>query len=594
MHDSTSNEDSWTDLPKSRPASSRPNGMEESGDPEILRLRRRILSLEQIEKAHAETREILDSTAEMNRKLEETLKKARKEIQALRDELIRLTSPPNSYAVILAVNAPPSRGEAAESSADIVVAGRKMRVNIDRAIDPGTLRSGDPVLLNEAFNVVEKAPVEIQGEIMTVKELLPDFRILVSGEAGVDRVILPSPLLQNVPLSVGDPVMVDVRSGFALEKMPKSEVGQVVLEEIPNVTFEDIGGLDAELEMVRDAVELPFLYPELFADYQLDPPKGILLYGPPGCGKTLIAKAVANSVGRRMAERRGPGGTSGEGRSYFLHVKGPELLNKYVGESERQIREVFARAREKAEEGHPVIVFFDEMDSLFRTRGTGVSSDMESTIVPQFLAEIDGVERLRNVIVIGASNRQDLIDPAILRPGRLDIKIRIDRPDEKKARAIYRRYLTRDVPLSPEVLAAFASPEAAVEDLIDRTVTLMYEHTDDNRFMEVTYASGEKEVLYFKDFSSGAMISGIVARAKQSAIKRQISTPASRGLVLEDLTQAIRKEFQENEDLPNTTNPDDWARIAGRKNERIVSVKTLASRESRERPVETIPAGHYL
>ncbi len=593
MHDSAGNEEPWVEVTPPRSASARPGEIDDPGESEITRLRRRIAFLEQIERSHAETREMLDSSAEMNRKLEETLKKARKEIQALRDELIRLTTPPNSYAVVLSANIPTpgelsGRGAAIEPSVDIIVAGRKMRVNIDRVLDPATLAPGDAVLLNEAFNVVGKAPQERQGEIMTVKELLTDSRILVSGEAGVDRVVLLSPLLLETSLSVGDPLMVDVRSGFALEKMPKSEVGQVVIEEIPNVTFEDIGGLDEELEMVRDAVELPFLHPELFARFHLDPPKGVLLYGPPGCGKTLIAKAVANSVGRRMAER------GGEARSYFLHVKGPELLNKYVGESERQIREVFARAREKAREGHPVIVFFDEMDSLFRTRGTGVSSDMESTIVPQFLAEIDGVERLRNVIVIGASNRQDLIDPAILRPGRLDVKIRIDRPDERKARAIYRRYLTESVPLAPALTEGFSTLPKAIDALIDRTVELMYRKSDENRFLEVSYASGEKEVLYFKDFSSGAMIAGIVARAKQTAIKRALAGDGSEGLVFEDLSQAIRREFQENEDLPNTTNPDDWARIAGRKNERIASVKTLSSREARERPVETLPVGHYL
>lgn len=619
MHDSTDHEESWAEASPSRPASSRqsggpgPGGMDDEAEPEVLRLKRRIAFLERLEKANAETREMLDSTTEMNRKLEETLKKARKEIQSLRDELIRLTSPPNSYAVILSVLPTASSdsrqgGGPSEPTADIIVAGRKMRVNIDRTIDLATLRSGDPVLLNEAFNIVGKAPVELQGEIVTVKEILPDSRILVMGEAGVDRVILTGPALSGTKISVGDPLLVDVRSGFALEKMPKSEVGQVVLEEIPEVTFEDIGGLDQELEMVRDAIELPFLYPELYSEYHLDPPKGVLLYGPPGCGKTLIAKAVANSIGKRMAERRNSGAGGGEPRSYFLHVKGPELLNKYVGESERQIREVFARAREKAGEGHPVIVFFDEMDSLFRTRGTGVSSDMESTIVPQFLSEIDGVERLRNVIVIGASNRQDLIDPAILRPGRLDVKIRIDRPDERKARAIFSRYLNVDVPLAPAVFEGYTTPEAAIEGLIDRTVTLMYERTEENRFLEVTYASGEKEVLFFKDFSSGAMIAGIVARAKQTAIKRQIALsggapgtagedrkrPRGSGLSLDDLVQAIRREFAENEDLPNTTNPDDWARIAGRKNERIANVKTLSSREPRERPVENLSAGHYL
>ncbi len=593
MQESSGGEDPWKEIVPPRSASSRPEEIEDPGETEILRLRRRIDHLERIERAHAETREMLENSGEMNRKLEETLKKARKEIQALRDELIRLTTPPSSYAVVLSANVPPAgamtpRGVPAEPSVDVVVAGRKMRVTADRGVDPETLRPGDAVLLNEAFNVVGRAPDERMGEIMTLKEVLSSDRLLVTGEGGIDRVALLSPALAGSELSAGDPLLIDLRSGFALERVPKSEVGQVVIEEIPDVTFEEIGGLDEELEMVRDAVELPVLHPELYARFRLAPPKGVLLYGPPGCGKTLIAKAVANSIGRRMAER------GGDARSYFLHVKGPELLNKYVGESERQIREVFSRAREKAREGYPVIVFFDEMDSLFRTRGSGVSSDMESTIVPQFLAEIDGVERLQNVIVIGASNRQDLIDPAILRPGRLDVKIRIDRPDRKKAQAIFRRYLTGQLPLAPSLLEGSSSPEEAVLALIDQVSEEMYAETSENRFLEVTYASGEKEVLYFKDFSSGAMIAGIVSRAKQTAIKRSLSQTGEDGLTREDFSRAVRREFQENEDLPNTTNPDDWARISGRKDERIASVKTLASREARERPVETLPVGHYL
>ncbi len=593
MKEPAGGEEPWKEIAPPRTTSSRSDEIGDPGETEILRLRRRIDYLERIERAQEETREMLESSSEMNRKLEETLKKARKEIQSLRDELIRLTTPPSSYAVVLAVNIPlpgalTPRGTPVEPSIDIVVAGRKMRVMADRGIDPETLRSGDAVLLNEAFNVVGIAPDERMGEIMVLKETLSSDRILVTGEGGVDRVVLLSPALVGEALSAGDPLLIDLRSGFALERLPKSEVGQVVIEEIPDVTFEEIGGLDLELEMVRDAVELPVLHPELYARYRLAPPKGVLLYGPPGCGKTLIAKAVANSIGRRMAER------GGDARSFFLHVKGPELLNKYVGESERQIREVFSRAREKAREGYPVIVFFDEMDSLFRTRGSGVSSDMESTIVPQFLAEIDGVERLKNVIVIRASNRQDLIDPAILRPGRLDVKIRIDRPDRKKAQAIFRRYLTGELPLSPSLLADHAGMSEALGALIDRVVDEMYADTPDNRFLEVTYASGEKEVLFFKDFASGAMIAGIVARAKQTAIKRSLSGSGEEGLTLDDFLKAVRREFQENEDLPNTTNPDDWARISGRKDERIASVKTLSSREARERPVETLPVGHYL
>ncbi len=560
-----------------------PEGRPDMNDPEVDRLNQRIRSLEHRIESQAESQSLLETAAALNKKLEDTLRKAQEEIRVLKEELAKLTAPPNTFATIAATY--PDRREA-----DIYLSGRKMRVQVHTGVEISRLNSGTPVLLNEAFNIIDLGSGERQGEIVYVKELLDEGRLIVSGESGVDRVAVLSWALPSGSLSVGDHVMMDQRSGIILEKMPKSEVGQVVIEEIPEVTFEDIGGLDEELEIVRDAVELPFLYPQLFEDYKLSPPKGVLLYGPPGCGKTLIAKAVANSVGRRMEQMRG-----GDARSYFLHVKGPELLNKYVGESERQIREVFARAREKAREGFPVIVFFDEMDSLFRTRGTGVSSDMESTIVPQFLAEIDGVERLRNVIVIGASNRQDLIDPAILRPGRLDVKVRIDRPDERKARAIFAKYLREEVPLAPDILDKNGGDRSkAIGWAIEKAVQRMYEPSEDNRFLEVTYANGEKEVLYFKDFSSGAMIEGIIARAKKEAIKREIREPSSHGLQLDDILSAIRREFQENEDLPNTTNPDDWARIAGRKSERIAHVKTLAGHSPKARPIETMPAGHYL
>ena len=562
------------------PRDSRPEG---NAEPDVERLNQRIRLLERHVEEQSEFQSLLETAAAMNKKLEETLRKAREEIRVLKEEIAKLTAPPNTFATLDTLY--PDRREA-----DIYLSGRKMRVQVSPELDLSLLHPGEPALLNEAFNIISPAPPERQGEIVYVKEILDSGRIIVSGESGVDRAALLSEVLPATSLAVGDHVMMDARSGIILEKLPKSEVGQVVLEEIPDVTFDDIGGLDEELEIVRDAVELPFLYPDLFKDYHLPAPKGILLYGPPGCGKTLIAKAVANAVGRRMEQIHG-----GDARSYFLHVKGPELLNKYVGESERQIREVFARAREKAREGVPVIVFFDEMDSLFRTRGSGVSSDMESTIVPQFLAEIDGVERLRNVIVIGASNRQDLIDPAILRPGRLDVRVRIDRPTEAKAKLIFSKYFRAPIPLSREVLSAVGHDrQKAVESLIDQAVARMYAQTDENRFLEVTYANGEKEVLYFKDFSSGAMIEGIMARAKKEAIKREIREPAARGLQLEDILSGIRREYQENEDLPNTTNPDDWARIAGRKSERISHVKTLAGRSPKARPIETLPAGHYL
>jgi proteasome-associated ATPase len=446
------------------------------------------------------------------------------------------------------------------------------------------------VILNEALNVVEVLDNDITGEVVTIKELLGDDRAVVVGRGDEEAVALLAFALRG-QVRAGDPVMFDPRSSYAIEKLPKEQVEEAILEEIPEVTYEDIGGLGKQIEDIRDAVELPFLYAELFEEHQLKPPKGVLLYGPPGCGKTLIAKAVANSLAQKVAEKTG----SSAAHSYFLNIKGPELLNKYVGETERQIRLIFQRAKEKSDEGFPVIVFFDEMDSLFRTRGSGISSDVENTIVPQLLSEIDGVETLSNVIVIGASNREDMIDPAILRPGRLDVKIKIERPDAEAAAEIMARYLTVDVPIHPDEVPAGTDRDRTVRRMIDRTVASMYDASEENKFLEVTYASGDKEILYFKDFNSGAMIENIVSRAKKMAIKRFLQQ-GEKGLRLEDLQSAIRDEFKENEDLPNTTNPDDWARISGKKGERIVYVRTLLgdNRGGEGRQVERVSAGQYL
>jgi proteasome-associated ATPase len=394
----------------------------------------------------------------------------------------------------------------------------------------------------------------------------------------------------DVRLRPGDYVRIDSKTGLILEKMERPEVEELVLEEVPDITYEDVGGLADQIEQIRDTVELPYMHKDLFREYELDPPKGILLYGPPGCGKTLIAKAVANSLAKKVSEQTG----SPDVRSYYLNIKGPELLNKWVGETERQIRLIFQRAKEKSDEGVPVIVFFDEMDSLFRTRGTGISSDVESTIVPQLLSELDGVESLKNVVVIGASNREDLIDPAILRPGRLDVKIRINRPDTQAAREIFRIYLSDETPLDAEALAEHDGDKAKlIGSFIDATVDAMYAESDENRFLEVTYASGDREVLYFKDFASGAMIENIVRRAKKDAIKRQIAG-GEPGVRLSDLTDAIKQEFREQEDLPNTTNPDDWARVSGKKGERIVHVRTLVDGDDESRLIEKVSAGQYL
>ncbi|MFZ5875848.1 MAG: proteasome ATPase [Nitrospirota bacterium] len=557
-------------------------GSDEPNEPagsqrEVDRLQRQIRSMEEELRKTEHSREQLDQAFRQNEKLIQALQEAREQIEALRQEVEKLTAPPLSFAVFSDANS--------DGTVNVYLAGRKMKVAVHPSVPVSDLRRGQQLILNEALNVVERRDFELQGEVVRVKDLLSDRRAIVMLRADEERVAEIAASLDGERLSVGDHLLFDVRSGYLLEKLPKSEVEELVLEEVPDVSYEQIGGLGDQLEQIRDAVELPFLHRELFAQYRLSPPKGVLLYGPPGCGKTLIAKAVANSIAKKMGTATGR-----DVKSYFLHVKGPELLNKYVGESERQIREVFKKAKEKAQEGMPVIVFFDEMDSLFRTRGTGVSSDVESTIVPQFLAEIDGVERLRNVIVIGASNRQDLIDPAVLRPGRLDVKIRVDRPDRRSAKDIFAKYLRSDLPYDNPTVEPI---DALIANLIDRVVEQMYSTSEENRFLEVTYANAEKETLYFKDFVSGALIEGVVARAKKYAIKRAIRTGEG-GIRAEDLIAAARDEFREHEDLPNTTNPDDWAKIAGRKSEKIMHVRTMTGRSPESRKVETVTTGHYL
>jgi proteasome-associated ATPase len=543
--------------------------------------------IELLEEKLLEARGQLAQTRSSNEKLTITIQQTRDQIAALREEVEKLTQPPAVYGTFIDFNE--------DGSVDIFASGRKMRVALHPGLDPGQIQRGNEVVLNESFSVIGVRDSDGQGEVVTVKEVIDERRVLVYARADEERVVELADALRDIKLRSGDALLLDLRSNLLVEKLLRQEAEELVLEEVPDISYADVGGLDEQIESITDAVELPYLHRALFQDYELPAPKGILLYGPPGCGKTLIAKAVANSLSQKVAELTGNRNV----RSYFLNIKGPELLNKYVGETERQIRLVFQRAREKAEEGVPVIIFFDEMDSLFRTRGTGISSDMESTIVPQLLAEIDGVESLRDVIVIGATNREDLIDPAILRPGRLDVKIKIERPNAEAAAQIFERYLHTDLPIDETLVRELGGGdrEKAIRSMIEVTVAQMYRVDDTNRFLEVTYQGGDKEILYFKDFASGAMIENIVRRAKKLAVKREIAGKG-RGLKTDDLFESIRQEYRENEDLPNTTNPDDWARISGKKGERIIFIRTLINREETDvkggRSIQHVGTGQYL
>ncbi|MBD3306938.1 proteasome ATPase [candidate division KSB3 bacterium] len=557
--------------------------LEGESDALVQKLERNLHEFEILRRKYYRALEQQQESRRRNDHLVSKLQELKSLVQEKQEEIDNLCAPPNSYGTFIALNA--------DHTIDIDSDGRRLRVNARPGLNTAQFTAGQQLMLNETFNVIGVATQELKGEIVQVKELLDADRVIVSVRADEEKVISLAEELKQQPLAIGDNLLLNPRANYAVEKLPKTQVEELMLEEVPDVTYEDIGGLDAQIEQIRDAVELPYVYPKEFQAYKLSPPKGVLLYGPPGCGKTMIAKAIANSLAQKMQEKTGVAT-----KSYFLNVKGPELLNKYVGETELKLRQVFRRAKELASDETPVIVFFDEMDALFRLRGSGISSDMEATVVAQFLSEIDGVEALRNVIIIGASNRQDLIDPAVLRAGRLDVKIKIDRPDHEAAKHILAKYLVPDLPLHPEELSVRQEDvQRTIQDFIEQTTAQMYAINEDNQFLEVTYAQGSKETYYFKDFVSGAMLEHIVRRAKKNALKRFIATQEW-GLKQEDLLAAANAEFRENEELPNTTNPDDWAKIAGRKGERIVNVRMIKPSEddSPAKQIETIVAGQYL
>ena len=503
------------------------------------------------------------SLAAKNERLTAALTAARERIVELGAQLDAVTAPPVTLGLLTA--SPRARGEGRPVEADVVLGGRPMRLGLHPGLDPAALGAGRLVAVNDQMLVVDSLPAPDTGEAVTLDEVLGARRALVTTGGGASRVLALAEGLDPAALKPGDTLVADLRADLATALVERTGVEQLVIAEAPDVSWADIGGLGPQIGRIRDAIELPFAHPGLYRGYGLRAPKGVLLYGPPGCGKTLIAKAVAtclaDSAGGRPAA--------------FLNIKGPELLSKFVGETERQIRAIFVQARKAAAEDRPVVVFFDEMEALLRARGTGVSSDVETMIVPQVLSEIDGVESLRNVIVIGASNREDMIDPAILRPGRLDVKIRIDRPDAEAAADILAKHLRADLPLDPgELAGAGGDRQAAAAAMRRAAVDALYARTPATAVLEVVCASGARRTLHLADLASGAMLAAVVARAKTAAIKDEIAGGPG-GLSTARLLEAIAVEARQNEEIASAAGPEGWERLIGRRGERIRSVTRL-------------------
>jgi len=527
------------------------------------------------------------SLAAKNERLVTALGTARERIAELGQQLDAVTHPPVTLGLLTGL--PRTRGAAGDTGdavdaaqpreVAVSLSGRQMLLHVHPGVDDTELQVGRRVAVNDQMLVVATLPEPGTGEAVTLEERLDDARVLVTTGAGGTRILTLSSALGRIAgtgegLKPGDTLAADLRADVATALIERTSVEQLVVAETPDVSWADIGGLGPQIEQIRDALELPFTHPELFHAYGLRAPKGLLLYGPPGCGKTLIAKAVATS----LADSPSASGIKGRPPA-FLNIKGPELLSKFVGETERQIRAIFDQARKAAAEDRPVVIFFDEMEALFRTRGTGVSSDVETMIVPQVLAEIDGVESLRNVVIIGASNREDMIDPAILRPGRLDVKIRVNRPDAAAAEEILARHLTADLPLDPTELTAHGGDrEATAASLRRIVIEALYARNDATAVLEITEAhavSGTStRVLHLADLTSGAMLAAIVSRAKTASIKDELAGGAG-GLNAARLRSAVKTEARQNEEITGATTPEGWARLIGTRTSQIRNVRRL-------------------
>ena len=491
---------------------------------------------------------------------EEMIGDARQMIEKLEEVIKKVTSPANRIGTYL--------DNPARDTAHIVVGGSDYYCNVDPRIDLSKLKKGTRVLVNEAYVIVGDLGFETAGPVTKVTEVLGSDRLRVGGEHGMQSAILQrSAQLSKSKLKSGDEVRVDPSYRMALEALPHAESRELYLDDVPELPWEKVGGQDAALQAIKDAIELPLIHGELFQKFQHATPKGFLLFGPPGCGKTLIGKATAYNLTRQLREKTGKGM-----KEYFMHVKGPEILNMWVGESERIVRDIFATAREKRREGFLPFVFIDEAESILGTRRASRHSNILSTLVPMFCAEMDGIESLGDVVIILASNRADLIDPAILRPGRIDRKIKVARPNRAGAREIYRIYLTDDLPYDATLLNAADSVGAAVDQVIDRLLDTQFARREENKFLEITLRSGRKEMVYRSDLLSGAIIASVVERAKATAIKRSILTQQEEGISEVDLQLAFNAEFSENDIFPPTDISEDWFKLIDYDPENVVKI----------------------
>src|SRR5437879_5666133 len=491
---------------------------------------------------------------------QETMVEARRMIEKLEEVIKKVTSPANRIGTFL--------GATSKDTAHIVVGGADYYCNIDPRISLAKLKKGTRVLVNEAFVIVGDLGFETAGPVRKITEVLGKDRLRVGSEHGLQSMVLQrSADLAGSTLKSGDDVRVDSNYRMALEMLSSPKSHEHYLDNVPELPWEKVGGQETAIQAIKDAIELPLLHTDLFQRFHHATPKGFLLYGPPGCGKTLIGKATAYNLTRQLRDK-----TGSEMNEYFMHVKGPEILNMWVGESERMVREIFATAREKKEEGFMPFLFIDEAESILGTRRASRYSNILSTLVPMFCSEMDGIESLNDVVIILASNRADLIDPAILRPGRIDRKIKVNRPNREGARDIYRIYLTPDLPYDGALSKEAEHIGAAVGKLIERFVDWQFARREENKFLEVTLRSGRKEILYRSDLTSGAIIASIVERAKAMAIKRTITTKEEHGISENDLQQAFVAEFNENDIFPPTDITEDRLKLIDYDPENVVKI----------------------